>query len=305
LNVSEAVLKSFTGSQGASWSAKVVVAETQTAAFEQAFSDLAPVVSLYEQPDGIMWAVEGLFPEPPSHALLAARVALAAQALGVAEPSLTITLVPQTDWLSASVASFPPIRAGRFFIHGDHVKGPFPPGAIRLCVNAATAFGSGEHETTRGCLLALDDLRRAGQPCTRALDMGCGTGILAMAIAKVWQKPVLAADIDPEAVRVAHANAQQNGVAGMVTAVLSEGAGHRSVRRCGPYDIVTANILARPLVQMARDLSRLVAPRGRLILSGLLRRHETMIVSAYRQQGLKLLRRYRLGNWSTLLFAKS
>ena len=178
----------------------------------------APVVSIYEQPDGVHWAVEGLFSEPPDRAHLAARIALVAQALGMPEPMLDVTLVPQTDWLSASVGSFPPIHAGRFYIHGDHIKPPFPPGMLRLCVNAATAFGSGEHETTRGCLLALADLKRADKQCRIALDMGCGTGILAMAIAKAWRRPVLAADIDPEAVRVTRANARANGLEAYRTA---------------------------------------------------------------------------------------
>lgn len=290
---------------GGSWSARVVVPFELGEAFEQVFAGLAGVVSLYEySPDGKLWAVEGQFAEAPPRAEIAERLALAAAAVGIPEPALTFTAVQAKDWLTANIASFPPLTAGRFFIHGDHIKGPFPPGLIRLEVNAATAFGSGEHSSTRGCLLALDRLRKRARPCRRALDMGCGTGILAMAVAKAWAKPVLAADIDPEAVRVTRRNARRNGVAGRVTAALSEGCGQREIIR-RTYDIVCANILARPLVHMSRDLTCRVAPGGRLILAGLLTRHEAMVQAAYRAQGLRLESRIRLKDWSTLVFKKS
>lgn len=290
---------------GGSWSARVVVPFELTEAFEQVFTGLAGVVSLYEfSPDGKLWAVEGQFAEVPPKAELAERLALAAVAVGISEPDLTLTAVRATDWLTANIASFPPLTAGRFYIHGDHIKGPFPAGMLRMEVNAATAFGSGEHSSTRGCLLALDALRKRAQRCRRALDMGCGTGILAMAIAKAWAKPVLAADIDPEAVRVTRRNIRRNGVASRVTAVLSEGCGQREITR-RTYDIVTANILARPLVHMSRDLTRRLAPGGRLILAGLLTRHESMVQAAYRAQRLRLVGRIRLKDWSTLVFAKS
>ena len=290
---------------GASWSARVIVPFELTEPFELAFAGLAGVVSLYEHsPDGKAWAVEGLFAAPPSRAEMAQRVALAAATAGIPEPALVFTAIPASDWLTANIASFPPLRAGRFFIHGDHIKGPFPAGMIRLQVNAATAFGSGEHESTRGCLLALDGLRKRGARCNAGLDMGCGTGILAMAMAKAWRKPVLAADIDPEAVRVTRRNVLQNGVANLVTTVLSEGCGQREIIGA-TYDIVTANILARPLVHMSRDLARRVRPGGVLILAGLLTRHESMVLGAYRDQGLHLEGRIRLKAWSTLILGKS
>lgn len=290
---------------GGSWSARVVVPFEHTEAFEQVFTGLAGVVSLYEfSPDGKLWAVEGQFADAPPKVEIAERLALAAAAAGIAEPELTVTAVKATDWLTANIASFPPLTAGRFYIHGDHITGPFPAGMIRMEVNAATAFGSGEHSSTRGCLLALDALRKRKHPCRHALDMGCGTGILAMAMAKAWAKPVLAADIDPEAVRVTRRNVRRNGVAGLVSAVLSEGCGQREITR-RRYDIVCANILARPLVHMSRDLTQRLAPGGRLILAGLLTRHESMVQAAYRGQGLQLEGRIRLKDWSTLIFAKN
>ncbi|MHB1206304.1 MAG: 50S ribosomal protein L11 methyltransferase [Rhodospirillaceae bacterium] len=289
---------------GGSWSARVVVPFELTEPFEQAFIGLAGVVSLYEfSEDGKLWAVEGQFAEAPSRNELASRIALAAATAGIAEPELRIVAVPASDWLTVNIASFPALHAGRFFIHGDHIKGPFPPGMIRLEVNAATAFGSGEHESTRGCLLALDHLRKR-IPCGAALDMGCGTGILAMAMAKAWHTPVLAADIDPEAVRVTRLNVGRNGVAGLVTTVLSEGCGQRQIRKSAAYDIITANILARPLVHMSRDLTRRLKPGGRLIMAGLLTKHESMVLGAYRAQGLRLSGRIRLKAWSTLILER-
>ncbi len=288
----------------AAWSARVVAAPDQIDAFERAFAGLAQAVSLYEQVEGKVWAVEGLFAGAPPREVLAARIALAARALGVAEPALNFAPVPAKDWLSDSLASFVPLRAGRFYVHGDHIPAPYPTGVVRLQINAATAFGSGEHDSTRGCLLALDGLRRGGLEVTRALDMGCGTGILAIAMAKVWRHPVLAVDIDPGAVRVARHNAQRNGVAAMVKAVAADACGHRTILASAPYGLVTANILARPLAAMAADLAALLAPGGHLILAGLLQKQEAMVMNAYRLQGLALARRHRLKPWSTLVLRR-
>jgi len=291
---------------GSAWSAKVTVRTEHAGAFEQAFSGLAVVVSMYESnPDGLTWTVEGTFDAAPSRGALAERIALAASSLGVAEPALEIAKVPEKDWLSESTAAFPPLRAGRFYIHGDHIRGSFPPGAIRILVNAATAFGSGHHASTMGCLLALDGLAHRRKNVGRALDMGAGTAILAIGMAKAWHAPVVAADIDPVAVKVSRYNAQRNGVAPLVRAVLSEGCGQRDVTRNGPYDVITANILARPLAAMSADLAGLLAPGGTLILAGFLRHHEQLVLQPYRMHGLTLVKRYRLAPWTTLVLRKS
>lgn len=298
-------MNSLSDNIGGAWSAKVTVASDLAQAFEQAFTDLAEVVSLYEATaDGRFWAVEATFAGPPPREQLGARIALAAASLGIAEPKLEIAKVPEKDWLSASVAAFPPLRAGRFYIHGDHIAGPFPPGAVRVLVNAATAFGSGHHASTMGCLLGLDDLARRYSAVARCLDMGAGTAILAIAMAKVWRAPVLAADIDPIAVKVGRFNARRNGVDGLVRAVMSDGCGSRDVMVQAPYKVVTANILARPLAAMSRDLASLLAPGGHLILAGFLRHHESLVLNAYRMHGLRLERRYRLAPWTTLVLRK-
>ena len=290
---------------GSAWSARVTVRTEHIDAFEQAFSGLAGVVSTYEaSPDGLTWSVEGTFDSAPPRDELARRIALAASSLGLAEPAVEIARVPEKDWLTASAAAFPPLRAGRFYVHGDHIAGPFPPGAVRILVNAATAFGSGHHSSTMGCLTAIDDLARRRRTINCALDMGAGTAILAIGMARAWQVPVVAADIDPVAVKVSRYNAARNGVRTLVRPVLSEGCGQREVAGGAPYDVITANILARPLAVMSADLSRLLAAGGRLILAGFLRHQEQMVLSPYRMQGLRLVRRYRLAPWTTLVLGR-
>jgi len=305
---------------GASWRAYIAVPAAYLDDFAPLFAGMNAVESLFEcgetKPGVMMWRVEGLFSAPPDADDLASRAALLAASIGLPEPEVIVEKVPATDWLTANVAAFPPIKAGRFYVHGDHIKGPFPAGALRLQVNAATAFGTGEHGSTRGCLLALDAVRKAkpaplraalrGQRAkTAVLDMGCGTGILAIAAAKAWNCQVLAADIDPEAVRVTRFNARSNGVFGMVNTRLSDGPNDVWITKGAPFAVITANILARPLVSMARPLSRMLMPGGLIILSGLLESQERLVGNAYQGQGLKLVRRYRLNPWSTLVMQRA
>ena len=293
---------------GGAWSARVIVAADHVEAFERAFENIAGVVSLYEFDEHtkpILWAVEGMFDSSPPRAELTARVELTARALGIDTPDLIIAKVPAKDWLTETIASFPPLRAGRYYIHGDHIKGPFPVGAVRLTINAATAFGSGQHASTMGCLLALDGMFRRHPPARSrgiaGLDMGCGTGILGMAAAKTRNLRVLCADIDPEAVRVTRYNAHKNGLSDLIPAIMSDGCGDRNVSRYAPYQFITANILARPLVHMSAAISALLAPGGHVILAGFIRRDEAMVLNAYRRQGLRLMRCIRIAPWTTLV----
>lgn len=251
-------------------------------------------VSAFENPAG--WRVEGLSRDKPNQALLEAALMLVA-------PASTVTLerVPARDWLSDNQAGFPPLRTGRFFIFGSHYRGPVPRAAIPVLIDAATAFGTGEHATTRGCLLAMDLL--VGRPGS-VLDMGCGTGILAIGAAKLWRRPVLACDIDREAVRVTLINARRNHVARTIRAEIASGYARRVIARRAPFDLVFANILARPLIAMASDLAHLLAPGGFAILSGLLARQATAVLAAHRAQGLYLVSRIALEGWHTLVVAK-
>jgi ribosomal protein L11 methyltransferase len=259
-------------------------------------------VSVFEEGKDGAWRVEGFARAKPERAPLLARLALAWLDLGGSPPEPQWEKLPREDWVGINQASFPPLAVGRFFIHGSHYRGRIPPGRIVLEIDAATAFGTGEHATTRGCLAALDAV--AGRGPRRILDMGTGTGILAMAAAKRWRRPVVARDIDPEAVRVAAHNARRNGVAGLVAVGRSAGYRERGVARGRPYDLVLANILARPLEWMARDLSRVLAPGGIAVLSGLLRYQQPGVLAAHRLRRLRLKQHIVVDGWSTLVIAR-
>ena len=282
------------------WRVALSASGAQVAAFEAALADGAIAVSNFEAGDD--WTVEALTAAKPDAAALEARVMVAAAALGVAPPTLAIEAVPETDWLAATRAAFPPIRAGRYYVHGSHLP-PAHGGAIDLEVDAGPAFGSGEHETTRGCLLALDRLARR-HSVRRALDLGCGTGILALAIAKTWRADVVAADIDAVAVRTARENARLNGVAGLVRVTASDGMRAALLRTRAPYDLIAANILARPLIAFAPGLAARLAPGGVVVLSGLLARQERAVLAAYRARRLALIERIALAGWHTLVLAR-
>ncbi len=244
----------------------------------------------------------GEAPEPEE---LDRLVELAKETAGIRATLIySLDKLPDIDWVAESQRSLPPITAGRFRIRGSHVVEPAPPGAFDLLIDANAAFGTGRHETTRGCLLALQDIakrRPVTKPVTRILDMGCGSGVLAMAAAKLWPCRVLGVDNDAPSLEVAAANLRANAVADSVYLLLSDGFRDAAVRQAGPYDLILANILAEPLCRMAQDLSRHLAPGGLAVLSGLLIGQERPIISRYRAAGLVLERRYHLGDWSTLV----
>jgi ribosomal protein L11 methyltransferase len=207
--------------------------------------------------------------------------------------------VPEKDWVAESQRELAPIRAERFFVHGSHFAGKPPRGSIAIEIDAGLAFGTGRHETTRGCLLALVRLSKQ-RKFRRPLDLGTGSGILAIAMAKLWDVAVLASDNDPQATRVARENAGLNGVGERVRVATGAGYAAPAVRDGGPFDLVTANILARPLMRLAPGLARHLAPKGIALLSGLLVEQEEMVLAAHRKVGLDLLWRIRLGEWSVL-----
>lgn len=286
-----------------SWRIAVTVPAAAAGAFEAVLADGADAVATFGEDEDPARLIEATARTRPDMAELAARLALLAAALGVPEPALTVEPVPATDWLAATRQAFPPLRVGRFFIHGSHVAERVPAGCIGLRIDAATAFGTGEHPSTAGCLLALDRLARRHR-VRRALDLGCGTGILAFAIVRLWHAPVVAADLDPEAVRVARINARVNGVESRVRAAVSAGYRAAAVRASAPYDLVTANILARPLARLAPALARHLAPGGIAVLSGLLARQAPLVLAAHRAQGLVLAGRVPVRGWTTLILRR-
>ena len=191
------------------------------------------------------------------------------------------------------------MKAGRFLVHGAHHRGSVAPNVIGIEIEAALAFGTGHHGTTRGCLLAIDAIARRSRP-RRILDVGTGTGVLSIAAARVFHRPVMATDIDPVAVAAARANAHRNRAGASVTARRTAGA--RGIH--GRYDLVLANILLGPLPRMAPSLAQLLAPQGHIVLSGLLHAHANAALAAYRAQGLALEQRIPLDEWTTLVLRR-
>ena len=261
-------------------------------------------ISVFEDPGG-GWVVTALYRTRPDAGQIGAALALIAASAGEPEPALEIAPLPASDWLAEAYAGFPARRLGRFHIYGSHIAALPPPGALPLKVDAATAFGSGEHATTEGCLLALAAERRRRPRLRRGLDMGTGSGILAIAIARLWQAAdIIAIDVDPESARVAAANARANRATPRIRVRAGDGY-HAPLARTGPrFDVIVSNILARPLARMAPALARRLAPGGTAILAGLLRRQQATVLSAHRTAGLKLAARRPIGEWQILVLKK-
>ena len=281
------------------WCARARVRGAEAAAAVVAILDgLADAVSVFEVgPEE--WRVEAWPAASVLTPTVVARMAVAAAAAGGALLDISEEKLPARDWLAENELDFPPMRVGRFFIHGSHHRGRVPAGPIAITIDAATAFGTGEHPSTRGCLLALEALARRRR-FRRPLDIGAGTGILSIAAAKLLRRSMLARDIDRNAVAVARHNISRNGVAGLVRVRQAAGYRDRALRK-SRYDLVLSNILARPLALMARDLSRVVAPGGRAVLSGLLCRQEPIVLAPHHGLGIVLERRLVIHGWSTLV----
>ena len=289
------------------WSILCEVPQAAMPAFETALEVFDGSISSFEvdhmDPKNDRWRIEVFLDEPPNKDAVDAAITRAAETAGIATPSFEIVAYGKRNWLAENLEAFPPLTIGRYFVYGSHYEGEVPQGKIGILVDAATAFGTGRHDSTRGCLLAFEKIAKR-KAIRRPLDMGCGSGVLAMGLVKTFGCKVVAADIDPESVRVTKINARINGVGPMIKAYTSTGFQSPAVRKHGPYDLIAANILARPLVNMAPALCRAVAPGGRVVLAGLMREQEKMVLSAYQAQGLRLVEAIRLNEWTTLLLKK-
>jgi ribosomal protein L11 methyltransferase len=261
---------------------------------------LAPDTATAAVEEDGCWALEVHLPRRPDEAAL--RNLVAAVAGHAAAQSLAFSTLKTRDWVKASLDALTPVEAGRFVVHGRHHT-RIAPNRLAIEIEAGLAFGTGHHGTTRGCLLALDLLRKR-RSTPHILDLGTGSGVLAIAAAKAWRRRVLASDIDRIAVDVARNNAQLNGVAAFVTVAHAAGLASPKIRARARYNVVTANILLRPLVRLAAPMRRLLAPNARLVLSGLLAPQANAALAAYRAQSLVLERRITLDNWATLVLAR-
>ncbi len=280
------------------WRVTLTVAETEATVFAELLESVSISVSRFETTSRGLWAIEAICERRPDRHGLQCQTALLAAALGLASPEITVSRLQDFDWVAHVNKIAQPIHVGRFIIRSQQHN---RIGAKDIVTDAGLAFGTGEHASTRGCLAVIDLIARRYRP-RRILDLGCGTGILAIACSKTWPARVLAADVDPVAANTARENARINDVCMHV--VNSTGFSNRLVRSMAPYDLIVANILARPLICLAGDFSRHLSRGGMAVVSGLLRRQERTVIHAYSCRGFILKHRAALDEWHTLVFAK-
>lgn len=279
-----------------------LTAKAQAEALGEAMERLIPEptgIGVFEMEDGSgLWEVGGYFTDRPDEAGLALLATM-----HDAKP-FVVSEVPETDWVAHVRRELAPVEAGRFFVYGSHDADKLPEGRIPLLIEAAMAFGTGHHGTTLGCLKALDHLLDQGFEGTKVADIGCGTAVLAMAAARVWQGDIIASDIDQVAVEVAEANLRANGMEGQVTCLEAAGFDNPALQARAPFDLIFANILKGPLVALAPDLAANLRPGGYAILSGILNEQADDVIGVYAQNGINLTRRDEIGEWTTLLLRK-
>jgi ribosomal protein L11 methyltransferase len=278
------------------WKARAVLPKLEAQKVVDALEALdpaPPAVSSFELGERGLWEVEAFFAFEPDQAALV-------RATGV---ELRIVPVMDENWVARSLDGLPPVRAGRFFIHGGHSAAHVPANAVALEIEASYAFGTGHHGTTRGCLLAFAALAKRRR-FANALDLGCGTGVLAMAFARSVHRPVVATDIDRLAVDKTRENAKVNRAAPHLRVAAGDGFRAAPIVEHAPYDLIFANILAGPLVKLMPGIRKHLAPRGNAILSGLLDEQANAVLAAARAQNLRLVRRSTLEGWITLILER-
>ena len=258
-------------------------------------------IAAFERPDG-RWDIVMHFAAAPDLARVRELVGIAAG--GDVARDISFDTVEAKDWVRASLDQLVPVRAGRFIVHGRHDRSRIPVNKLGIEIEAALAFGTGHHGTTRGCLLLLDHVLKAHRP-RRVVDLGTGSGVLAIAAAKALHRRVLASDIDPSSVLTARDNARINGVGNLVETVRATGFAAPQFAARGPFDLVLANILANPLRQMATPMATHLAPSALVILSGLLPHQARGVIAAYRARGLVLERHLIIEGWSSLLMRRA
>ncbi|MGY2048220.1 50S ribosomal protein L11 methyltransferase [Methylobacterium sp. JK268] len=271
-------------------------ARAMTDLLGEVFDPTETAVAAFEAEDGVTWRLEAYFSEEPD---AEAVRELIRPLVGEAADRAEFTAIDQQDWVRASLEGLKPVRAGRVLVHGAHDRLRVRPNDAAIEIEAALAFGTGHHGTTLGCLLALVGAMKRGRP-QRILDVGTGTGILALAAGRLLRTRVIAGDLDPEAVATARSNARLNGLSPWLTLYEGPGVRHARADRVRRFDLVFANILARPLRRLAPSLARVVAPGGLLVLSGLIARDVPGVLSAYAAQGFTLSRRRMIEGWATL-----
>lgn len=253
-------------------------------------------VGVFEiEDDSGIWEIGGYFTEKPD----LAGLALLASLHGAKD--FVVSEVPETDWVAKVKRELAPVEAGRFFVYGSHDVDKVPEGAEPLLIEAAMAFGTGHHGTTLGCLRALDHLANQGFVGKSVADIGCGTAVLAMGAARIWPDTVIASDIDMVAVEVAEANVIANDLVGRVICLEATGFDHPDLKAAAPFDLIFANILKGPLIDLAPDMAANLQSGGYAILSGILVPQAEEVIDAYAHSGINLVKREDIGDWTTLI----
>lgn len=289
------------------WRIDFRVPKQHHSTFEDMLEPFCIALTAFEDEKAGDWMIEGLTASEPDSYGINAKLEQTARDCGISTPKVIFDLMPPKNWLEENLMDFPPLQIGRYYIHGTHVAPRGVGGLFELILDSGSAFGSGEHATTEGCLRAMEALARKFK-FRRILDMGCGSGILSMAAAKTWNKPITASDIDDESTRVTLLNAKQNRLGHLIKATCGNGYASTLVRRNAPYDLILCNILANPLVKMSGDLSRHLGAKPKrpqfVILSGLLERDSNRVIAAHRARGLKLHRKITIKGWVILVMSR-
>lgn len=270
-------------------------AHTLAAALQDLIEPTPDALTLFEHGSG--WKIDAYYEHAPDGAALAAELA---HVTALPVPAFTVADVPGHNWVAMSQAALPPVYAGRFVIHGSHDTHRVPHGPNSILIDAGEAFGTAHHATTSGCLAAIDRVTRTRR-YRNVLDLGCGSGVLAIAVARVLPRAlILASDLDAPSVGVAAQNMRLNGVAHRIHVFPACGLDHPFIRHAGLFDLFIANILAGPLIMLAKQIAKAIEPGGTLLLSGLLIPQAPQVIAAYRAAGFHLVRHDRVYGWSTL-----
>jgi ribosomal protein L11 methyltransferase len=289
------------------WRTSIVVPQALVSTYLAAFDETAETVSAFaltapsSNDASARWQVEWLSSVAPNDTEIRSRIGVIAAGLSIEPPQAITAELLERDWVAESESRLGPVSVGRFFVRGSHVPPSHGPAVFDIVVEAGRAFGSGHHETTSACLRAIEHVARRRR-IIRALDLGTGSGVLAIALAKRNHLPVVAVDIDPLAIGVATENVRLNGCAKWIRTVVSNG--HRNMAELGRFDLIIANILAGPLIGLTSAIDRLARPSATIILSGIVTRQETAILAAYRRAGFALVSRIVAGDWPTLILAR-
>lgn len=293
---------------GSSWKIKFIASRELLPSFEEIIfavsEDNFPSIASFEIEGDISNGVlEAFYQKEPDIEIINKAIIEMSAILNIKTPEVFLEEMENKNWVAESQKLLKPINAGRFFLYGSHDKDRVPENKIAICIDAGQAFGTGSHGTTAGCLMAISDLSEEINP-SKMLDLGCGSGVLAIAMAKQWNGLIIASDIDPIATDTAKENFLINNVP-EINGHTCDGIDNTILEKNGPYDLIVANILAGPLIEMAPEIISNLGENSYLLLSGLLKEQEDAVLEAYENRNMELLKSYPIKEWQTLLLQKS